>query len=323
MEESAKKQVLITDDCHPLLIEGLVQLGYLVHFRPELSYQSVTELIGSYEGLVINSKILVNVGFVEKAKRLEWVARLGSGMEIIDQVCTTDRGIAVFSSPEGNCNAVAEHAMAMLLSLNRHIIRADKQVRKLDWQRELNRGIELNRKTIGIIGFGHTGSAFASKLAGWGVQVLSFDKYLQKGYASHLSFVQETDLKHLLLESDIISFHLPLKMETERYAESEIYRRCKKGVVLINTSRGQVLDTTRLLRALKTGRVGGACLDVFENEKVGSFNVDEKKMYQRLYKSDRVVLTPHIAGWTLESKQKMAEILLFKVKKWLEKAIVG
>jgi D-3-phosphoglycerate dehydrogenase / 2-oxoglutarate reductase len=313
MEEKQPKRVLITDDCHPLLIERLGKLGYQVDFKPEISYAECCQTIAAYTGLIINSKILVNRAFLDAAANLRWVGRLGSGMEIVDRAYAKERGVHVISSPEGNCNAVAEQAFGMLLALSNQLLRADREVRQFEWHREARRGWELKGKIVGIIGFGHTGSAFAEKWAGWSAQVLAYDKYKPTGYSAHLPFVQETDLVDLLRRSDIVSFHLPLNAETKHYCEKDLYSLCKNGVVFINTSRGQVLNTEKLLAELETGRIGGACLDVFENEKVVSFTEKERNMYAKLYKYENVVLSPHIAGWTYESKQRMAEILVERI----------
>jgi D-3-phosphoglycerate dehydrogenase / 2-oxoglutarate reductase len=309
MEESTKLRVLITDDCHPVLIDRLESLGYEVDFRPEITYEACCAAIQAYTGLIINSKILVNQAFLDSAVQLRWLGRLGSGMEIVDQAYAAKRGVSVMSSPEGNCNAVAEQAVGMLLCLSNQLLTADREVRRFIWQREARRGWEITGKTLGIIGFGHTGKAFAAKWQGWNVRVLAFDKYRPNGYASEYPFVQETDLETLLEESDIVSFHLPLTAETRYYEQEKIYRLCKLGVVFINTSRGQVLETSSLIEGLKSGRVGGACLDVFENEKVHTFGEKEHQVYKQLYKLPQVVLSPHIAGWTHESKLRMAEIL--------------
>lgn len=313
MEEMQKKRVLVTDDCHPLLIDRLGKIGYQVDFQPNISYQDCCSVIGQYEGLVINSKILVNVEFLDTASKLKWVARLGSGMEIVDRNYAAQKGVHVIGSPEGNCNAVAEQAFGMLLCLSNQLLRADKEVRDFTWSREARRGWEVGGKTIGIIGFGTTGQAFAEKWAGWQANILVYDKYKPKGYASHLSFVQETDLDTLLAQSDVVSFHLPLTAETKYYEQEKLYKVCKAGVVFINTSRGQVLHTPTLIEALKSGRVAGACLDVFENEKVSKFTPAEREMYSELYGLEQVVLSPHIAGWTHESKRKMAEILADRI----------
>ena len=307
------KRVLITDDCHPLLIDGLTELGYECDFRPDISPEETQRVIGDYEGLIINSKILVRRALLDAADRLRFVGRLGSGMEIVDQPYAAERGVAVLSSPEGNRNAVAEQALGMLLALANHSLRADRELRSQVWRREANRGFELQGRTLGIIGFGHTGSQFARKLAGMDMKVLACDKYKAPGYADGMPWVEETELRHIQTQAEIISLHLPLTAETRHYVDQEFISQCRPGVIFINTSRGQCIRTADLVEALEGGRVGGACLDVFENEKPGTFSETEKSWYARLYALENVVLSPHIAGWTQESKRRLAEVLLTKI----------
>ncbi len=306
------KTVLVTDDVHPLMLEGLQQRGYKTDFRPDISLQDVRECIHLYEGLVINSKILVDKELLDCATRLEFIARLGSGMEIVDKLYSASKNIAVLSSPEGNCNAVAEHALGMLLALANNIPRADREVRNFDWQREKNRGFELNGRCVGIIGFGHTGSTFASKLTGLGVRILAYDKY-KTNYTSAFPFVTEATLEQIKAEADIISFHLPLTSEVIYFANKAFFDSCEKPIIIINTSRGKVVDMKALLDALDAQKVSGACLDVFENEKPNTFSDEERSLYQRLYEKEQVVLSPHIAGWTQESKINLSKILLQKI----------
>jgi Phosphoglycerate dehydrogenase and related dehydrogenases len=308
--------VLITDDCHPCLAEGLEMLGWNCDFRPDISPAETTSAIADYEGLVINSKILVDRIFLDNAVRLRFVARLGSGMEIVDRAYAAQRGVAVFSSPEGNRNAVAEQALGMLLALSNKICKGNAEVRLNHWQREANRGWELKGKTIGVVGFGHTGSQFARKLAGMEMTVLAYDKYLEDGYAAQMGWVRETSLEEIQLCSDIISLHLPLANETRHFFDKNFAQKCKRGVILINTSRGKCVKTADLLEALESGTVGGACLDVFENEKPETYDAAEKEMYARLHQFENTVLTPHVAGWTQESKILLAQILLEKISTW-------
>jgi D-3-phosphoglycerate dehydrogenase / 2-oxoglutarate reductase len=308
------KKILITDDVHPLLIEGFEKAGYVCDYLPNISLQTTTEKIADYEGLIINSKILVDKSFLNKAEKLKFVGRLGSGMEIVDKIYAKKRGVAVFSSPEGNCNAVGEHALGMLLALSNNLIRSDREVRQKIWQREKNRGFELRGKTIGIVGFGHTGSSFARKLKGMEINILVFDKY-KKRFAAEFRYVQRVPSLEALQNADIISFHLPLTDETQHLCNDAFLKNCKKGVILLNTSRGKVVQTNDLVINLKSGQVGGACLDVFENEKVETFNPIEENLYNELYKFENVVLSPHIAGWTHESKRRLSEILLEKILK--------
>lgn len=306
------KKVLITDDAHQLLQEGLEKAGFVCDYQPDISEAEVLRQISRYAGIIINSKIRVDKILLDTATALEFVGRLGSGLEIIDQEYALHKGVAVLSSPEGNCNAVAEHALGMLLAHTNHLIRADSEVRRKLWRREANRGHEIMGKTIGIIGFGHTGSSFAQKLAGLGVKVLAYDKY-KKDYATEYAHVVESSLSHLLEESDIISLHLPLTAETRNFVDHSFLKNCKRGLVLINTSRGVIVNTKDLLTALGSGQVSGACLDVFENEKPSTFSEEEERLYNQLYINEKVVLSPHIAGWTYDSKKRLAEVLLRKI----------
>ena len=306
------KQVLITDDCHPLLISGLERLGFTCHFTPDITPENTLQIILNYEGLIINSKIHVDRKFLNRAAQLKFIGRLGSGMEIIDQAEAAARGIAVLSSPEGNCNAVAEQALGMLLALANNLLRTDREVRLNVWRREANRGFELKGRTVGIIGFGHTGSRFAAKLAGMDMQVLAFDKY-KADYAGEMPWVRETDLDTIVRHADIISLHLPLTEETRHFVNKKFIDRCKPGFILINTARGICVKTADMVAALEKGQMGGACLDVFENEKPASFGPLEMQLYNRLHALGQVVLSPHIAGWTHESKRRLAEVLLEKI----------
>ena len=307
------KKVLITDDCHPLLAEGLERLGYTCDFMPDITPAETLNLISDYEGLIINSKINVDRNFLDTATRLRFVARLGSGMEIVDRVYASERGVAVLSSPEGNRNAVAEQALGMLLALKNNLLRADRELRADIWRREANRGYELRGKTIGIIGFGHTGSQFARKLAGMEMIVLAFDKYKTPGYASEMPWVRETNLGDIQQQADIISLHLPLTTETRHLVDAEFIGKCQTGFVLLNTARGACVHTADVVAALEAGQMGGACLDVFENEKPPTYSAAEAQLYQRLHTLENVVLTPHIAGWTYESKYLLAAVLLEKI----------
>ena len=307
------KKVLITDGVHPLLQEGLEAIGFECDYHPKISLSEVRERIGPYSGIIINSKILMDREMFDQAPLLEFVARLGSGMEIVDQVYAAEKGIAVHSAPEGNCNAVGEHALGMLLAHANNLVRSDQEVKQKVWRREANRGFEIMNKTIGIIGFGHTGNSFAHKLSGMGVKILAYDKY-KKDYAAHLSYVEETGLEKIIQDADIISLHLPLTEETKHFVDSEFIKRVTRPFVLINTSRGTCVDTEALLVGLENGKITGACLDVFENEKTKTFTSVEDKMYQKLYKYPQVILSPHVAGWTVESKEKLAATLLRKIK---------
>lgn len=306
------KKVLITDGVHPLLIEGLEKVGFVCDYYPKISLEKVREMIEPYTGLIINSKILVDSFLLDKGKQLKFVGRLGSGMEIVDLEYARIKKVGIYSAPEGNRNAVAEQALGMLLVLANNLLRADHEVRSKIWQREANRGFEIMGKTLGIIGFGHTGRMFASKLAGMGMNVLAYDKY-KIAYTEAFPYVTMCTLEQLFIESDVISLHLPLTKETKQLVDESFFSKCKDGLILINTSRGSIVNTIDLITALKSKKLAGACLDVFENEKPATFTKEEHQIFNELYQFENVVLSPHVAGWTHESKKKLASVLLEKI----------
>lgn len=304
-------KVLITDDVHPLLIEGLHQMGYEVDFQPDITFEETLAVISPYTGLVINSKIFCSDELLDKAPNLRWIGRLGSGMEVINTKACDARGVKYFNSPEGNRNAVAEHALGLLLNLLDNITKSNNQVKQGKWIREVNRGEELSGKTVGIIAFGNTGEAFAKILRGFDVQVLAYDKY-KKGFGN--DFVKESTLEEIFEKADIVSLHLPLTDETKYMIDENFFNSFRKPIYLINTSRGKVLKTTSLIAALQSGKVKAAGLDVLENEKLNTFSDQDRQWFEALCKVDRVILTPHIAGWTIESKRKIAQVVIEKVK---------
>lgn len=303
---------MITDAVHNVLIEGLITADYECDYQPNITYDEVKQIIAQYDGLIINSKILVDRDFIDNAPKLKFVARLGSGREVVDIPYAESNGIQVYFSPEGNSNAVAEHALGMLLALANNLIVADAEVRQKVWNREANRGFELRGLTIGIIGFGHTGTAFTQKLSALDMNILSYDKY-KSGYSESIPYITETTLEEIQTKADIISFHLPLTPETKHYCDEAFLQKCQKSVIIINTSRGNVVKTAALIEGLATQKIRGACLDVFENEKVNTFNENEAAMYEKLYQYRNVVLSPHIAGWTQESKYLLGKVLLDKI----------
>jgi D-3-phosphoglycerate dehydrogenase len=304
------KNVLITDYVHPDMIPGLRALGFHTTYAPEMSRREMEVALPHYQGVVINTRCAIDRVTMEKASQLQWIARLGSGLDIIDLPAAAERNISVFSAPEGNAQAVAEHAMAMLLSLSNKIISADASVRAGEWLREKHRGREIAGKTIGIIGFGNNGSAFGRLWKGWDVRVLAYDKY-RHGYGD--DFIRETTLEAVQAESDIISLHIPLTAETRNMINADFINHCKQGMILINTSRGKNADLAALVDALRSGQVGGACLDVFPVGPPGNGPEDVRQPFAELCKMDNVILSPHVAGWTVESRQKITAVLLNKI----------
>ncbi|MFN0275691.1 MAG: NAD(P)-dependent oxidoreductase [Chitinophagales bacterium] len=303
-------RIIITDHLHPHLAEQLTAAGFSVDVFPEITNVEVSDVIENYDGLVLSTKILVTQTLIDKASRLKFIARAGSGMENIDVKYAQLKNIQVLNSPEGNANAVAEHALGMLLSLLNNISAAHYEIKNDIWQREKNRGVELDGKTIGIIGYGNTGSAFAKKLAGFHVKILAHDKY-KTGFGNER--VTESYLEKIKLEADIISLHIPHTTETHHYINETFITECKKEFYLLNTSRGRNVRTKDLLEALQNGKIKGAALDVFENEKFYELPPEDKEMLKKLAAMNNVILTPHIAGWTHESFFKISDILLQRI----------
>lgn len=297
---------------HDSLITGLEERGYSVHYDRDMTMDRLPSVISRYHGIVINSKIKMFESLIDAGSSLEHIVRLGSGLEIIDVVYAQSKGIHVINTPEGNCNAVGEHALGMLLALQHNILNADQELRELIWNREKHRGDEITGKTIGIVGFGHTGKAFASKLKSWDVELIAYDKYHPQ-FGEAYDYVASVSGEDIRRKSDIISFHLPLTPETQHLVDGSYLDQCNDGVVIVNTSRGSVIRIDSLMKALQDGRIKGACLDVFENEKTSTFSAKEKELYEALYLRRDVVLTPHIAGWTHQSLRLIAATILKKI----------
>lgn len=277
--------------------------------------QEIIKHIPLYDGVVIRSKIKITKEIIDTAVRLKFIARAGAGMENIDVEYAESKGIQCIHAPEGNRDAVAEHAVGMLLALFNNLCRANAEVREGKWIREGNRGLELMGKTVGIIGYGNMGSAFAERLKGFGVKVLVYDKY-KTGFGT--DFIIESTMNKVFEEADIISLHTPLTPETHYLINDGFINSFKKNIFIINTARGKSLNTADLVKNIASGKVRGACLDVLEYEAVSFENLDATALpepFLTLIKSDKVVLSPHIAGWTIESNEKIARVLADKIIK--------
>lgn len=306
-----KIKVLIIDDVHSLLTNGLTNLGFEVHYKPDATRLDVLNSIKHYDGLVVRTKTNIDAEILEKAPNLKFIARAGAGLDNIDILTANKQNIAVFNAGEANADAVAEQAMAMLLSLFANVVKANTEVVQKKWDREGNRGIELSGKTVGIIGYGNTGKAFAKKLQGFNVKVLAYDKYL-KGYGSNN--IIEASMEDIFNQADVLSLHIPLTTETNKLINLNYIQQFKKNIWLLNLSRGNVVNTTDLTALLKTGKIKGAALDVLENEKLSSLNQQQETDFNYLCKATNVILTPHIGGWTKESYEKISEVLLYKIR---------
>jgi D-3-phosphoglycerate dehydrogenase len=304
---SGAKKVLIAAPVHNCLTDGLRSMGYELVIKEKITQEEALTLVKDITGIVTSTRLNIDKALIDAAPLLKWVGRMGSGMEIIDVAYAQTKGIGCFSSPEGNANAVAEHALGILLSLNKNIIKGDSELRKGVWKRDDNRGNELEDRTIGIIGFGNTGRAFAKKLQGFDVKILAYDKYNSQEYPSYVT--QCDSLEAIYSEADIISFHVPLQPDTRHYFSADFIQKMAKPFVLINTSRGAVVDTVALVNGLQHGKITGACLDVFEEEPIDIANDNLKQIVNR----SNVVLTPHIAGYSHEAVYKMSMTILQKI----------
>lgn len=309
-----KKSVLIVNKMHSSIVPLLEAIGLNVNYQPGISRKETLNIIDEYEGIIVRSKLNLDAEFFSKAKRLIFIARAGAGLDQIDLSEVKKRNIEVFNAPEGNKDALAEHALGLLLALMHRIVKSDDEVRSGKWLREENRGFELNSKTVGIIGFGHMGRAFAEKLIGLGCKVITYDIKPTLDLPAHVKKASWIDFSK---SCDIVSFHVPLSKNNEYLVDDNWINEFKKNIWLINTSRGKVLKLKDLIKNLDSGKVRGAALDVLENEKLDTLSKIEKDLFDNLTKRNNIILTPHIGGWSMESYSRINEVLVSKIENFL------
>ena len=312
MSDLSKINILHLDSNHPLLWEQLENAGFTNEADFTSTKEEVENKIENYHGIVIRSRFKIDKTFIDKAKNLQFIARVGAGLESIDCEYAESKNIKLIAAPEGNCNAVGEHALGMILSLFNKLNIADKEVKSGQWNRESNRGTELDGKTIGIIGYGNMGKSFAKKLRGFDVEVLCYDILPNVGDEN----AKQVSLQELQQKTDVLSLHIPWTPETDKMVNTAFINQFAKSFWLINTARGKNVVTADLVAALQSGKILGAGLDVLEYEKLSFetlFEGDKPEAFEYLLQANNVLLTPHIAGWTIESKEKLAQVIVNKI----------
>ncbi|GAB4014682.1 2-hydroxyacid dehydrogenase [Spirosoma koreense] len=299
--------ILIADEMHPSLFAMLDEAGFTYSYQPKITRSELIEQFAPFEGLIIRSKTTVDEEMLSHAPRLRFIARAGAGLDLIDLEAVERRQIRVFHAGAGNRDAVAEHTVGMLLALLTNILKADREVRQGIWDREGNRGYELGSLTVGIVGYGNNGQATARRLSGFGCRVLTYDKF-RTNYGD--AFAEEASPERIIAEADVLSLHIPLTDETRLMIDDAFIHRFARPFYLINIARGEIVSLAALVRGLESGKVRGACLDVLENEKLAKLTPDQQTAFDYLRQSNRVVLTPHVAGWTHESYVRINEVLV-------------
>ncbi|MNJ91415.1 D-3-phosphoglycerate dehydrogenase [compost metagenome] len=303
-----KGKILIVDDLHPAFKESATTLGYEVHDKPLITRAETLAVIGDYVGIAVRTKFLIDKELMEAAPNLKFIARAGAGLDNIDELFAKQRNIMLLNAPEGNMDAVGEHATGLLLSLMNNFRNADTEVRNGIWDREGNRGYELKGRTVGIIGYGFMGKSFAKKLSGFDVNVIAYDKY-KTGFTD--AYAREVSMEEIVKHSDVLSLHIPLTPETRQLVNEEYLLHFRKPIFFINTARGEIVNTKAVLSAINNNKIIAAGLDVLEVEKFPALAALD--WFNDLKSSGKVILTPHVGGWTFESYRKISEVLAEKL----------
>ena len=312
MQTISTIKILHLDTNHPLLWEQLEKAGFINEADYTSTKEEVESKIENYHGIVIRSRFKIDKTFIDKAKNLQFIARVGAGLESIDCEYAESKNIKLIAAPEGNASAVGEHALGMILSLFNKLNTADKEVKSGQWNRESNRGTELDGKTVGIIGYGNMGKSFAKKLSGFDVEVLCYDILPNVGDSN----AKQVSLQEIQQKADVLSLHIPWTPETDKMVNTTFINQFSKPFWFINTARGKSVVTTDLVSALQSGKILGAGLDVLEYEKLSFetlFEGEKPEAFEYLLNANNVLLSPHIAGWTFESKEKLAQVIVDKI----------
>ena len=303
-------RIIITAPAHPFLMETLTQHGYEVMYEPAISYDALSKIIDTATGLIVTTRLKIDQSMINGATQLQWIGRIGSGMELIDTEFAASKNIQCVSSPEGNCTTVGEHALGLLLSLMNRIHSSYAEIQNGQWIRDANRADELTGKTVGIIGFGNTGGAFAKVLSGFNVKILAHDIYKTNFDTAQ---IKQASLQEIQEQANVISLHLPLTELTQHYANDSFFNACVQKPYFLSTCRGAVTNTDALLKALQNQLVSGVGIDVLENEQLDSYSSSEQARLQAFMAYPNFILTPHIAGYSHEAYLKMSQILLGKL----------
>lgn len=309
-------KILIIDDMHPSIVPLLQAIHVEVDYQPNITKEEVLEKINAYQGVIFRSKTKINAVFLEKATNLKLIARAGAGIDNVDMDEIQKRNIYLCNAPEGNRDAVAEHTLGLLLGLMNNIHTANQEIKTKKWLRYENRGFEIKNKTIGIIGYGNIGHEVAKRLSAFGCEILAFDKH-KHNYQDN--YAKEVDLDTIFQKANIVTLHIPMDKENKNWVNTDFFQKFQHNIWFLNTSRGEIVVQQDLIHALKNGKVLGAGLDVLTNEKLNTLSETEEKEFEFLASHPHVLLTPHVAGWTYESYQRINEVLVKKIDDFLKK----